>query len=169
MFPVSLYDPHLHWIPQARVSVAELCLTLCDPLDCNPPASSVNGILQARIVEWVTIHFSRGCFWPRDWTQVSCIAGRVFTIWATRETPSQKLGIIVESSHLFCTPFSQVNIPVVSAFKILQCACFCFCISANCHKLHPGKLSQPPNWQPYTCLCFIFLCPQLQPICHTTP
>ena len=51
MFPVSLYSPHLHWIPQARVLVAQLCLTVCYPLDCSPPASSVNGILQARIVE----------------------------------------------------------------------------------------------------------------------
>ena len=49
------------------------------------PGSSVHGVLQARILEWVAILFSRGSSWPRDQTQVSCITGRFFTIWATRE------------------------------------------------------------------------------------
>ena len=52
---------------------------------CSLPGSSVHGILQARILEWVAIRFSRGISWPRDWTWVSWIAGRFFTIWATRE------------------------------------------------------------------------------------
>ena len=59
--------------------------TLCDPMDCSPPGSPVRGILQARILEWVAISFSRGSSWPRDWIQVSCIAGRHFNLWATRE------------------------------------------------------------------------------------
>ena len=65
--------------------VAQSCPTVCDPMDCNPPGSSVHGILQARILEWVAISFSRGSFQLRDQTQVSCIAGRCFTNWATRE------------------------------------------------------------------------------------
>ena len=64
--------------------VTQSCPTLCDPMD-SLPGSSVHGILQARILEWVAISFSRGPSWPRDRTQVSCIAGRCFTIWATRE------------------------------------------------------------------------------------
>ena len=48
-------------------------------------SSSIHGILQAKILEWFAISFSRGSSWPRDWTQVSCTAGRLFTIWATRE------------------------------------------------------------------------------------
>ena len=56
-------------------------------MDCSPPGSSVHGILQARILEWVAIPSSRGSSQPRDWTLVSGIAGRFFTIWATRETP----------------------------------------------------------------------------------
>ena len=56
-----------------------------DPKDCNLPCSSVHGIFQARILEWVSISFSRRSFWPRDWTQVSHIIGRRFTIWATRQ------------------------------------------------------------------------------------
>ena len=59
--------------------------TLCDPIDCSLPGSSVHGILQARILEWVAIPFSGGSFQPRDWAQVSCIAERFFTIWNNRE------------------------------------------------------------------------------------
>ena len=65
--------------------VAHSCMTLCDPKDCNPPGSSVYGISQARIPEWFTISSSRASSWPRDWTQVFCIAGRFFTIWITKE------------------------------------------------------------------------------------
>ena len=65
--------------------VAQSCPTLCDPMDCSPPNSSVHGVFQARTLEWVAISFSRGSSRPRDWTRVSRIAGRHFTIWATRE------------------------------------------------------------------------------------
>ena len=65
--------------------VFQSCLTLYNPLGCCPPGSSVIGILQARILEWVAIPFSRGSSQPRDWTLVSCIASRRFTIWATSE------------------------------------------------------------------------------------
>ena len=58
---------------------------LCDPMNCSFPGFSVHEISQARIPEWVAISFSRGSFWLRDQTQVSCIVGRFFTIWATRE------------------------------------------------------------------------------------
>ena len=71
-----------------KVLVTQLCLTLCHPKDCNPPGSSVHGILQARILEWVALHFSRGSSPPRDWTCVSCIASRFYTIWATKEAQS---------------------------------------------------------------------------------
>ena len=63
------------------VLVAQSCPTLCDPMGCSPPASSVHGILQARILEWIAIPFSRGSSRPRDQTLVSFIAGRFFTIW----------------------------------------------------------------------------------------
>ena len=60
--------------------VAQLCLTLCDQMDCISPGSSVHGILQARILGWVTILFFRGSSQPRDQTRVSYIADRFFTI-----------------------------------------------------------------------------------------
>ena len=68
-------------IKGSEVKVAQLCPTLCDPMNYT-----VHGILQARILEWVTILFSRGSSQPRDQTQVSCIAGGLFKSWATRET-----------------------------------------------------------------------------------
>ena len=55
------------------------CPALCPPMECSLPSSSVHGILQARILEWVATSFSRGSSPPRDQTQVSCIAGRFFT------------------------------------------------------------------------------------------
>ena len=62
----------------------KLCPTLCDPVDCSLPGSSIHVIFQARVLEWVAISFSRRSSWPRDWTWASCIIGRHFTVWATR-------------------------------------------------------------------------------------
>ena len=64
------------------------CPTHCDPTNCSPPGSSVHGILQARILQWVAISFSRGSSQLRDQAQVSCIACRLFTVWSTREDHS---------------------------------------------------------------------------------
>ena len=70
-------------------SVAQLCPTLCNPMDCSPPGSSVYGIFQARKLEWVAISFSRGSFQSRDWTCISCIGRRILYHWATWEAPRQ--------------------------------------------------------------------------------
>ena len=56
-------------------------------MDCSLPGSSIHGIFQARVLKWVAISFSRGSSRPKDRTQVSCITGRHFTVWATREAP----------------------------------------------------------------------------------
>ena len=64
----------------SEVKVAQLCPTIFNPMDYI-----VHGILQGRILEWIAIPFSKGSSQLRDWTQVSCIAGRFFNIWATRE------------------------------------------------------------------------------------
>ena len=65
------------------VLVAQSCPTLCDPRDCSLPGSSVHGIFQARVKEWVAISFSRASSRSGDRTQVSHIAGRCFTLWST--------------------------------------------------------------------------------------
>ena len=67
------------------VIAAQSCPILCDPMVYSLPGSSVHRILQARILEWVVISFSRGSSWPRDRAQVSSIAGKSFTIWVTGE------------------------------------------------------------------------------------
>jgi len=96
--------------------VVQSCLTLCDPVDCSPPGYSVHGILQAIILEWVTISFSRGSSQPRDWTQVSCIAGRFFTIWATREAQyvtDPKASVDASFPWPLSTPSSILAIPIL--------------------------------------------------------
>ena len=98
-------NPHLlHWQtgslplrhpgnPISREGVCVLftqsCPTLCNPMDCSLPGFSVRGILQARLLEWIAIPFSRGSSQPRDWTLVFCTAGRFFTIWATGKSSYQ--------------------------------------------------------------------------------
>ena len=76
-FHYALAD--LNLLNLLKVKVTQSCLTLCDPMDYT-----VHGILQARMLEWVAFPFSGGSSQPRDWTQVSCIAGGFFTNWATR-------------------------------------------------------------------------------------
>ena len=63
---------------RARVC-AQSYITLCHPIDCSPPGSSVDGIFQAGILEWVAISFSRGSSWCKDRTRISCTAGGFFT------------------------------------------------------------------------------------------
>ena len=74
--------------------VAQSCLTLCDPMDCSQPGSFLHGVFQARILEWVATAFSRGSSQPRDWTWVLCTAGRIFTIWTTKE--AEEIFIVFE-------------------------------------------------------------------------
>ena len=102
---------------ESESAVAQSCLTLCDPMDHSLLGSSVHGIFQAKVLECIAISFSRGSSQPRDWTQVSHIAGRHFTVWATRE--DAKSGLI-DCSHSFkmclsypgpvsCVPSSWVS------------------------------------------------------------
>ena len=84
--PVQLGADWL-WVLSEGVKVTQSCPTLDDPMDCSPPASSVHGILQARIQEWVAFPFSRGSSQPRDPTQVSRLVGGFFSRGATEEAP----------------------------------------------------------------------------------
>ena len=88
----TLYT-HLH-IKNACMgacAVTQSCLSLCNPMGCSPPGFSVHGISQARILEWVAVSFSRGSSQGRDHIQVSYIAGRFFTNYATWETSIKNL------------------------------------------------------------------------------
>jgi len=80
--------PTLPWTPcDPSLLVTQSYSALCDPMDWNPPGSSVHGILQARILEWIAIPFYRESSRLRDQTRVSCTAGRFFAVWVTREAP----------------------------------------------------------------------------------
>ena len=68
---------------KSESEVAQLCPTLCDPMDCSLPGSSVHGIFQAIVLEWVAISFARESSRPTDWTRFSRIVDRCFTIWAS--------------------------------------------------------------------------------------
>ena len=72
---LSSYLPlHVFFSTILAYICTQSCPTLCDPMDCSPPGSSVHGISQARILEWVAISFSRGSSWHRDWTRTFCIS-----------------------------------------------------------------------------------------------
>ena len=86
---------YLHLVPQS-------CPTLCDFMDCSLPRSSVHGILQTRILEWVAMPFFRGSSQPRDPTQISHIVVGFFTIWATREAQNY-LGIQKKKKRFPCS------------------------------------------------------------------
>ena len=107
-----------------------MCPTLCDPMDCSLPGSSVHGIFQARILEWVAISFSRGSSQPRDQTQVSHNAGRLFTIWATREAYialkmeirsgsliSLGLNIVCKNASKHSEEFHLINVHLHSSYE----------------------------------------------------
>jgi len=102
------------------------CLTLCDPMDHSLLGSSVHGILQARILEWVAMPFSRGSSQPKDWTWGSCIAGRFFTVWATQEVSysryikKRNLSILksIPSFLRFLEAFSSISEIVTSSITL---------------------------------------------------
>ena len=110
--------PLLH---ESESDVAQSCPTLCNPLDYSLPHSSVHGIFQARILEWVAISFTRGSLQPRDWTQVLRIVGRCFTVWATVNFRSQvtqgnkkeedSVESIEEGGHSLCLFIQSLFLP----------------------------------------------------------
>ena len=90
--PMWIIDS-LRYLSSSQIKVTHLCPTLCHPVYCMVAGSSVQEILQAWLLEWVAVPSSKGSSqressWPRNGIKVSCIAGRFFTIWATREAPA---------------------------------------------------------------------------------
>ena len=95
-------------LKKSESEVAQSCPTLCDPMDCSLQGSSVHGILQARIPEWVTISFSRGSSWSGDRTWVSHITGRCFNLWATTDLTKK---IVQGQSQAFHCGYIRFEIP----------------------------------------------------------
>ena len=98
VFSVIITTPEV----KVKVLVSQWCWTLCDLMDYSLPSSSAHGILQARVLEWVTISFSRESSWPRDWTCISCLSGRFFTT----EPPGKLKDMRVLVSNALCQLWS---------------------------------------------------------------
>ena len=77
-----------HSVCMCAQSITQSYPTLCDPMDCSPPGSSVHGIFQARVLEWVAISFSSRSSQPRDWTHVSCIVRQILLPLCHLESPT---------------------------------------------------------------------------------
>ena len=108
-------------------SVVSNPLHLCNPMNCSQSSSitsqsvteeAIHGILQARTREWVAISFFRGSSQPRHQTQVSCIAGGIFTIWATREAPLAQSNPVYPRFVLYLGPF--IPFPIEGRFHIYR-------------------------------------------------
>ena len=93
-------SPWLLIVKGNESEVAQLCLTLCDPMDCHLPASSIHRIFLAIVLKWIAISFSSRSSQSRDGTQVSRIVDRRFTIWTTREWHIKAMRIILHGSNV---------------------------------------------------------------------
>ena len=133
------------WIVKALV--AQSCPALCNSIDCSPPSSCVDGILQARISEWVAIPFSWGSSQPKDQTQVSCIAGWFSTVWATREVWIV-VSEVIQSYPTLCDPMNRSlpgsSIRGIFLARILAWVSISFS-RVNCY-IHPPKFVY---WNPH--------------------
>ena len=142
----------LHRKPVAEV---KSCPTLWDPMDYRLPGSSVHGIFQAIVLEWVAISFSRGSSWPRDRTWVSHIVDRHFTVWATGFKCAQKGG----PDHVFkCCPWTasvkghtwlgsnlwtSVHFCCLVVCCASRCVCVCVCVLKS---ISSRKMRELPWW-----------------------
>ena len=148
---------------KVEVKVAQSCPTLCDPMDYT-----VHGILQARTLEWVAISFSRGSSQPRDRTQVSRIAGRFFTSWATREAQETEIHIcrnypidINNSTQCSRCRIASTSSPKAIHTHLFNCQTLLQSLiprearrgpaQGHFHDFYPRCLSslrpKPPNWE----------------------
>ena len=98
------------------------CPNLCNPMDCSLPGSSVCGIFQARILEWVAMPSSRGSSWPRDRNQVSCTGRWILYHWANGGSPMPRTWIVnLIYSCAVLSPFSPIQL-FVTAWTVAHLA-----------------------------------------------
>ena len=126
----------VHWMTflLVCVKVAQSCLTLCNPMDYT-----IHGILWAKILEWVAVPFSRRSSQPRDWNQVSHIAGRFFSSWATGKPKNTGVGNLSLLQQIF--PIQESNQGLLHCRWILSHLSYCVPIWA------PEKLEMQENQQ----------------------
>ena len=133
-------------------------------MDCSLPCSSIHGILQASILDWVAISFSRGSSQPRDWTQVSCTVGRLFTNWTTRKAHGATAAAAAKSHQsclTLCDPIDSSlqgsAVPGILQARTLEWVAISFsnawkwkvkvkslsCLTQRPHGLQPTRLLHP--------------------------
>ena len=83
----------------------------CNPLDCSPPGFSVQGIVEARVLEWVAISFSRGSSQPKDWNSISCTGRQILYHWATGEAVYHYPHLLMETQNI--QPALGESVPVL--------------------------------------------------------
>ena len=112
-------------------SVTQSCLTLCDPMDWSLPGTSVHGILQARMLEWVTISFSRGSSQPRDLIRVFCVSciGRWF--FTPRATWEAYLSVEARKDLAFLV-YLQTSSQVMACVLLLEACPVCLSPTLSC-------------------------------------
>ena len=119
------------------------CSTLCRPVDCSPPGSSVHGILQARILEWVAMPSSRGSFLPRDQTCGSCIASGFFTAETSGKPTQNRISSLEIKNSITCQQLYKQKIRwLVNLFLWL------FITSLGCGQ--DGRVGRPLSPTPLT-------------------
>ena len=125
-------------------------------MDCSPPGSSVHGILQARILGWLAIPFSRASCWPRDQTWISCIAGRFFTLYELQQSPMMMEGankprnscsLWAQSfSHVWLThPFLTITHPCLTLTHIMTSPPGSLFVGFTRQEYWSGFLFSPPG------------------------
>ena len=146
MYAFSLSPENLQHLPKVKGIVAQSCPTLCDPMDCSLPGSSVHGFPQARILEWVAIPFSKGSSQPRDQISVSCIAGRILIIWATREAPQSSTKWIIPLPAAQSWPSGAMCL-LVSDLTFTYSSLFCKDVSNKVKESHLLRVFSPLSYR----------------------
>ena len=123
-----------------KVLVTQLCPTLWDPVDCSLPDSSVHGILQTRILEWVANPLSRWSSWPKDQTQISPTVGRFFTIWATKVGPKKEKS----SSNFIIQDYLWNSTGIIKSLTTLRSDQISHSIVSDSLWPHESQHARPP-------------------------
>ena len=138
---------------ESKSEVAQSCPTLCDPMDCSPPGSSIHGILQARTLEWVAISFSRRSSWPRDMNiglphrrqtlyhlshqgSLFYFSNTLSPLWATSSSYSVSWSLLRLLFFFFLQPFRPQPTPM----------------APNSFEAAPDPVPQPPLYIPFSLL-----------------
>ena len=146
--PLSKYQgvKFLDCMIKVKVFIAQLYPTLCDAMDCSPSGFTVHGILQARILEWTAISFSRGSSQSRDWTCVSYIGRWILYLWTTKKAQYTPCSLL---KHI---PVYLIR-HLVEVPKIHEAFCFSQEVPDSYHSISwpsgerttHSRMSFPPN------------------------